>query len=106
MPALEGEEKETERENGDKAAKEELERLVKVKQDLRQKVADLSLKVKNGPEQVREISDLRLKREFKISGTISVPGETNKLNFISLVHQIEVALAKGHSEIKVNEAII
>ena len=86
MPALEGDEEEAEREQDVVAAKEELERLVKVQQDLRQKVADLSLKVKTGSEQVREISDLRLKREFKISGTIGVPEETNKVNFISLVH--------------------
>ena len=106
MPALEGDEEEAEREKDAVAAKEELERLVKVQQDLRQKVADLSLKVKTGSEQVREISDLRLKREFKISGTIGVPGETNKLNFISLVHQIEGALAQGYSEVEINEAII
>ena len=106
MPALEGDEEEAEREQDVVAAKEELERLVKVQQDLRQKVADLSLKVKTGSEQVREISDLRLKREFKISGTIGVPGETNKLNFISLVHQIEGALAQGYREVEINEAII
>ena len=62
--------------------------------------------MKNGSEQVREFSDLRLKREFKISGTIGVPGETNKLNFISLVHQIEGALAQGYSEVEISEAII
>ena len=106
MPALEGDEEEAEREQDVVAAKEELERLVKVQQDLRQKVADLSLKVKTGSEQVREISDLRLKREFKISGTIGVPGEANKLNFISLVHQIEGALAQGYREVEINEAII
>ena len=115
MPALEGEEEESEEEHDDMAAKEELDRLVKEQQELREKVADLSLKVKKRPDQVREITNLRLKepnnssllrREFKISGTIGQPGETNKLNFISLVHQIEGALAKGSSEVEVNEAII
>ena len=106
MPALEGGAQETVGEQDIVTAKEELERLVKVQQDLRQKVADLSLKVKNGSEQVREFSDLRLKREFKISGTIGVSGETNKLNFISLVLQIEGALAQGYSEVEISEAII
>ena len=115
MPDLEGDEEEREEEHDDTAAKEELERLVKEQQELREKVADLSLKVKKRPDQVREITDMRfnepnnsslLRREFKISGTIGQPGETNKLNFISLVHQIEGALAKGYSEVEVNEAII
>ena len=106
MPELEGDDEEAEEEQDVVDAKEELDRLVKVQQDLRQKVADLSLKVKNGSEQVREISDLRLKREFKIPGTIGAPGETNKLNFISLVHQIEGTLAQGCSEVERNEAII
>lgn len=47
-----------------------------------------------------------IRREFKISGTIGQPGETNKLNFISLIHQIKGALAKGYSEVEVGEAII
>ena len=47
-----------------------------------------------------------LRRKFKISGSIGQPGETNKLNFISLVHQIEGGLAKGYSEAEVCEAII
>ena len=106
MPALEDGAQETVGEQDVVTAKEELERLVKVQQDLRQKVADLSLKVKNGSEQVREFSDLRLKREFTISGTIGVPGETNKLNVISLVLQIEGALAQGYSEVEISEAII
>ena len=115
MPDLEGDEEEREEEHDDTAAKKELERLVKEQQELREKVADLSLKVKKRPDQVREITDMRfnepnnsslLRREFKISGTIGQPGETNKLNFISLVHQIEGALAKGYSEVEVNEAII
>ncbi len=47
---------------------------------------------------------LRLK--LKISGTIGQPGETNKLNFISLVHQIEGAISKGYSDVEVREAVI
>ena len=47
-----------------------------------------------------------LRREFKISGSIGQPRETNKLNFISLVHQIEGGLAKGYSEAEVCEAVI
>ena len=67
-------------------------------------------------KQVREIrlTDVEYKddrssfllREFKISGSIGQPGETNKLNFISLVHQIEGGLAKGYSETEVCEALI
>ena len=60
MPALEGNEEERVGAQDAVAAKEELERLVKVQQDLHQKVVDLSLKVKNGSEEVQEISDLRL----------------------------------------------
>ena len=47
-----------------------------------------------------------LRREFKISGTIGNAGETNKLSFISLAHQIEAALAKGYTEGEVRDAVI
>ena len=75
----------------------------------------MSLKEKKRPDQVREITDIRfkepnnsslLRRKFKILGTIGQPGETNKLNLISLVHQIEGALAIVYREVEVNEAII
>ena len=46
MPDLEGDEEEREEEHDDTAAREELERLVKEQQELREKIADLSLKVK------------------------------------------------------------
>ena len=46
MPDLEGDEEEREEEDDDTAAREELERLVKEQQELREKIADLSLKVK------------------------------------------------------------
>ena len=46
-----------------------------------------------------------LRREFKISRTIGNAGETNKLSFISLIHQIEGALSKGYTEAEVREAV-
>lgn len=47
-----------------------------------------------------------LRRDLKIRGQIGTPGEENKLSFISLIRQIEAALAKGYPEGEVIEAII
>ena len=46
------------------------------------------------------------RRELKISGTIGQPYETNKLSFISLIHQINTAEAKGYQESEICEAVI
>ena len=46
------------------------------------------------------------RRELKISGTIGQPYETNKLSFISLIHQINAAEAKGYQETEICEAVI
>ena len=53
-----------------------------------------------------DVQNTLLRREFKISGTIGNAGETNKLSFISLAHQIEAALAKGYTEGEVRDAVI
>ena len=41
------------------------------------------------------------RRELKISGTIGQPYETNKLSFISLIHQINAAEAKRYQETEI-----
>ena len=46
------------------------------------------------------------RRELKISGSIGHPNETNKLTFISLIHQIDAAVAKGYHDSEICEAII
>eukprot|EP00794_Sanderia_malayensis_P006741 gene6741-7501_t len=91
----------------------ELSKLKREQEKLKKEIAELSKKANKS--KVGEETQLSfwmagenslMRRELKISGTIGQPGETNKLNFISLIHQIEGALSKGYSEIKVREAVI
>ena len=39
-----------------------------------------------------------LRREFKISGQIGEPGQTEKLTFVSLTHQIDSGLKRGYQD--------
>eukprot|EP00794_Sanderia_malayensis_P019811 gene19811-21751_t len=91
----------------------ELSKLKREQEKLKKEIAELSKKANRS--KVGEETQLSfrmagenslMRRELKISGTIGQPGETNKLNFISLIHQIEGALSKGYSEIEVREAVI
>ena len=56
----------------------------------------------NPPSDINNV----LRRDLKIRGQIGTSGEENKLSFISLVRQIEAALAKGYPEGEVVEAVI
>lgn len=47
-----------------------------------------------------------LRREFKIAGQIGEPGQTDKLSFVSLTHQIDSALKRGYEELEIVDAII
>ena len=47
-----------------------------------------------------------LKRELRITGTISAPGQKDQVSFISLNRQIEAALAKGYTVRKIVDAVI
>lgn len=47
-----------------------------------------------------------LRRDFKISGQIGMPGQREKLSFVSLIRQIENGLAKGYQESEIVEAIV
>lgn len=58
------------------------------------------------PEPTRTLQEVTLRREFKISGQIGVPGERDKLSYLSLVRQIELGTEKGHSETEMIEAVI
>ena len=46
------------------------------------------------------------RREFKIKGTVGLPGDENKLSFISLARQIESGLERGYHETEIIEAVI
>ena len=46
------------------------------------------------------------RKELKISGSIGHPNETNKLTFITLIHQIDAAVAKGSHDSEICEAVI
>ena len=46
------------------------------------------------------------RRELKISGSIGHPNETNKLTFISLIHQIDDAVVKGYHDSEICQAVI
>ena len=45
-----------------------------------------------------------LRQEFKIQGQIGEPGQTDKLTFVSLTHQIDSGLKRGYKEGKITDA--
>ena len=47
-----------------------------------------------------------LRRDFKISGQIGLPGQKEKLSFVSLIRQIENGLSKGYKESEIVDAIV
>ena len=47
-----------------------------------------------------------LRREFKIAGQIGEPGQTDKLTFISLTHQIDSGLKRKYKESEIVDAVI
>ena len=47
-----------------------------------------------------------LRREFKLSGQIGEPGQTEKLTFVSLMHQIDSGLKRGYKESEIVDAVI
>ena len=54
---------------------------------------------------VDTINPSLLRREFKISGQIGEPGQTEKLTFVSLTHQIDSGLKRGYKENDIVDAI-
>ncbi|KAK7944279.1 hypothetical protein WMY93_000007 [Mugilogobius chulae] len=53
-----------------------------------------------------KISEVTIRREFRISGQIGEGGQRDRLSHTNLLHQIENGLRKGHSESEVVEAVI
>ena len=47
-----------------------------------------------------------LRREIKISGQIGEPGQTEKLTFVSLMHQIDSGLKRDYQENEIVDAVI
>ena len=47
-----------------------------------------------------------LRREFKISDQIGEPGQTEKLTFVSLMHQIDSGLKRDYQENEIVDAVI
>ena len=47
-----------------------------------------------------------LRRELKISGQIGEPGQTEKLTFVSLMHQIDSGLKRDYQENEIVDAVI
>ena len=47
-----------------------------------------------------------IRREFKISGQIGEPGQTDKLTFVSLTHQIDSGLKRNYQESEIVDAVI
>jgi len=47
-----------------------------------------------------------LRREFKLAGQIGEPGQTDKLSFVSLTHQIDSGLKRGYKETEIIDAVI
>ena len=71
-----------------------------------------------GPKQEKGVEDILsqlaktksssslLHREFKISGQIGEPGQTEKLTFVSLMHQIDSGLKRDYQENEIVDAVI
>ena len=53
-----------------------------------------------------EVTSSIYKREFKVVGQIGEAGQSDKLTYVALIHQIESGLAKNYSELEIVEAII
>ena len=53
-----------------------------------------------------EVTSTIYKREFKVVGQIGEAGQSDKLTYVALVHQIESGLAKNYSELQIVKAII
>ena len=47
-----------------------------------------------------------IRREYKLSGQIGEPGQTEKLTFVSLMHQIDSGLKRGFKESEIVDAVI
>ena len=47
-----------------------------------------------------------LRREYKLSGQIGEPGQTEKFTFVSLMHQIDSGLKRGYKESEIVDAVI
>ena len=47
-----------------------------------------------------------LRREFKIAGQIGEPGQTDKITFVSLTHQIDSGVKRKYSEHEIVDAVI
>ena len=58
-----------------------------------------------GKVQLSSAALLSLKREFKISGQIGDPGQTEKLTFVSLTNQIDYGIKCGYPEDKIITAV-
>ena len=46
------------------------------------------------------------KKDLKISGSIGLPGQKDKITFSSLAYQIENALKKGYEDSEICEAVV
>ena len=62
--------------------------------------------LQHGKEYGVKLGSSILKREFKISGQIGEPGQTEKLTFVSLTHQIYSGLKRGYAHSDIIDAII
>ena len=58
-----------------------------------------------GKVQLSSAALLSLKREFKISGQIGDPGQTEKLTFVSLTNQIDYGIKRGYPEDEIIAAV-
>lgn len=57
-------------------------------------------------EPSQKLTEVTLRREFKIWGQIGERGQKEKLSYPSLIRQMEVGLEKGHSETEIVEAVV
>ena len=63
-------------------------------------------KLESPKETKSSASESFLRREFKISGQIGETGQTEKLTFVSLTHQIDSGLKRQYKECEIVDAVI
>ncbi|XP_061153462.1 uncharacterized protein LOC133167007 isoform X2 [Syngnathus typhle] len=68
------------------------------------KMVDISPAVSQSSSPAK-ISEVTIRREFRICGQIGESGQRERLSYTNLLHQMELGLRKGHSESEVIEAV-
>ena len=77
----------------------------RVKLERAQEIRGVRDTTSSGMKTIFDISNAP-RRDFKISHQIGMPGQNEKLSFVSLIRQIENGLARDYQEAEIVEAVV